>query len=91
MSTWNYRILKHRLSDEARRLSGEDWWFALHEVFYDEEGTPDGYTEKPIDFSCGEDEGAEGVIASLERALNDAREWPVITVEKQWPDKGQSK
>jgi len=38
--TWNYRIIRHK---------GEvSEWLAIHEVFYDDEGNPDGCTENPI-------------------------------------------
>lgn len=65
---WNYRILDH----------GE--WLALHEVYYDDAGEPNGWTVDAITFGAHSDEGAEGVIASLEMALADARKRPVLKV-----------
>ena len=67
---WNYRILEY----------GEDEGFALHEVYYDETGIPNGWTEKPVWFACFAEEGPEGVAKSLEMALADARKHPVLKV-----------
>ena len=45
MTTWNYRLMKisYRLPDGKR----EDR-FAIHEVYYDDDGTPESYTENPV-------------------------------------------
>lgn len=67
---WNYRILDH----------GDH--FALHEVYYDAAGTPNGWTERPIEFVCDTDDGPQGVIGSLEMALADARKHPVLKVKR---------
>ena len=37
--TWNYRVIRHV------EKSGE--WLAIHEVYYDESGKPDGVTQDP--------------------------------------------
>lgn len=68
--TWNYRVLRH-----------PDGALALHEVYYDASGRPDRYTAVPVSFAVDADEGLTGLIASLERALNDARERPILDVE----------
>ena len=65
--TWNYRILRH-----------EDRTFALHEVYYDETGEPRAYTAEPIGFYADEEEGPDAIVASLEMALRDARERPIL-------------
>ena len=38
--TWNHRVLAFENKKEIR--------FQIHEVYYDKEGAPNGYTEKPI-------------------------------------------
>lgn len=68
--TWNYRILRHR-----------DGTLALHEVYYDEQGQPRAYTERPAGFAVDPEDGPEGVQAALETALRDARERPVLDAE----------
>ena len=78
---WNYRILHDEVNDT----------FNLHEVYYDPEGHPNGYTEQAITFGCGSDEGAAGAIASLKMALADVERLPVLkkldfTVEPKSPD-----
>jgi hypothetical protein len=64
---WNYRVLRH-----------EDGTLALHEVFYDEDGKPSMYTTEPISFAVDADEGLSALTESLERALRDAKERPVL-------------
>jgi hypothetical protein len=41
MSSWNYRVMRH----SARNSSGQEW-FAIHEVFYDDNGTPYAASEE---------------------------------------------
>ena len=64
---WSYRVLRH-----------EDGTFALHKVYDDETGEPRAYTAEPIGFCVDEEEGPEGIIASLEMALRDICERPVL-------------
>ncbi len=65
--TWHYRVLRHK-----------DGCLALHEVYCDETGQPDGCTVEPVHIGAHPDEGLAGVIGSLEMALKDARERPVL-------------
>lgn len=65
--TWNYRIIRHT-----------EGHLALHEVYYDDNGKPDRVTAEPITFVAEYGEGTMGLIASLEMALTDARENPVL-------------
>ena len=37
--TWNYRVVKTELDDYIE--------YSIHEVYYDENGEPDGVTENP--------------------------------------------
>lgn len=81
---WNYRVMDF----------GDH--FALHEVFYSEGGGI-SWTESPIYFACGEDEGVDGIIGSLEMALADAkhrspikiRDGAVVTEQPPEPDSSQ--
>lgn len=70
--SWNYRIID----------TGAD--LALHEVYYDDAGQPDGRTAGPATFTAGPEQGVAGIIASLERALEAARTLPVLP--DPWPD-----
>lgn len=60
MGTWNYRIIDH----------GDH--LALHEVHYDDDGKPVGYTAEATSFVADPEEGRAGIISSLRMALGDA-------------------
>ena len=70
MTTWNYRIVRHHYPSPG--------WLAIHEVFYDDAGAPTAMTADPVDFCCDEEEGPEGLVQSLELALADAKNRPVL-------------
>ena len=65
--TWNYRVIRGQSGD-----------LALHEVYYDEAGKPNSYTERPACFGVEADEGIEALIAALETALKDAKLRPIL-------------
>ena len=73
--TWNYRIIYH--SPETVIEVG---WYALHEVYYDRKGKPDGWTKDAITFVSDEEEGPDGVRKSLAMALADAVRLPVLMI-----------
>ena len=73
MTTWNYRIVRHRDGD-----------LALHEVYYAKDGKPSSRTDRPCSFACDAEEGVGGIVASLKRALKDATERPVLN--DPWPE-----
>lgn len=67
--SWNYRVVRYP--------SGE---FGLHEVYYGEDGEPEGWTSRPISFVCDEEEGVDGISKSLAQALRDALCHPVLPI-----------
>ena len=69
--TWNYRVVRHGRGTESE-------WLGLHEVHY-EDGKPVGATAEPVRFVS--DVSIEDLVASLERALSDSRERPVLDFE----------
>lgn len=69
--TWDYRIVKYKSGD-----------FGLHEIFYDENQKVENWTESAVDFKCWEDEGHEGIIKSLEMALECAKTRPILNEEE---------
>lgn len=74
---WNYRIVA--------RLDGT---FGLHEVYYaDDKKTEIAMTSTPVHFATDTEEGPEGIIASLERALKDAKNLPIFEEPEVWPSK----
>ena len=82
--SWNYRIILHDLDPDPERH-----WYGLQEVHY---GMPDdpskpgiGPSKDPITFVCDRDEGKEGIIKSLERALSTLRDpqWGVVLTDSR--------
>ena len=70
---WNHRIM-------ATEYNGEVY-FNIHEVYYDENGTPSGYTENPISV------GGESV-KSIRWTLNKMKEClkkPILYGDDRFP------
>jgi hypothetical protein len=68
MENWNYRVLE--FTDD----NGEHY-YQIHEVYYDNEGHPNSYTENPaIVFSP---DGIDGLISVLDK-MKDALEKPIM-------------
>lgn len=65
--SWHYRVLRH-----------PDGWLALHEVYCDEDGKPNGYTVNPASFGADAEEGLSGIIGALKMALADAERRPIM-------------
>ena len=67
MSYWNHRLVK---DVESGRL-------AIHEVYYDDDGTPTGYTENPVFIDKNRNDDATGVtwikIDCLKKSLLNKR------------------
>lgn len=73
MSYWSYRIIKY----------ADGSGYGLHEVYFSDDGERLGYTEGAITFIADSEEGQEGIILSLERALQDAKTREVLEETKQ--------
>ncbi len=69
--SWSYRIIRHT-----------DGHYALHEVFYGEDGEPNGMTVQPVSFAADAEDGAEGVVEALRMALKDASEREPLPEER---------
>lgn len=65
--TWNYRAVKNPDHD----------WFEIREVYYDQKGEPDSWTEAVE--PCGDT--LEELIADLEYMLKDAKTRPPMTLK----------
>ena len=70
--SWNYRIVK--------RLDGT---YALHEVYYDENGKPWSMTENPTIFVADNDEGPADIREALEMAMK--RDVFIEPKSMSWP------
>ena len=69
MTTWNDRVVRDDEGDVG-----------LHEVYDDDQGTPVMMTEQPVRFVASAEEGVQGLIRSLELALQDAPNRPVLDI-----------
>jgi hypothetical protein len=61
MTHWNYRVM--------RRKRGDEILYGLHEVFYDEEGNTDGWTENPVDVFADSPEELKQTLLWMQIAL----------------------
>lgn len=68
--TWNYRVIEFQFGDETHR--------AIHEVYYDEAGNPNGYAENPASISWNADEDPGAASKILEK-MQVALTKPVLT------------
>ncbi len=73
--SWNYRIVRRKGRDY---LGHDEYYLALHAVYYDSAGKPNGMSENPTTFGADEEEGVDEIISSLELALKSAREKPIL-------------
>ena len=64
---WNNRIIKHEKDDTV--------WYAVHEVFYNDNGGINGYTENPITILG---ETVEEVKSQLKMIMKDIEKHEVI-------------
>lgn len=65
MGTWNYRVIE--FVTPSIEGAPEARWRAIHEVYYDENGRPSGYTESPAVIGWDTDEGDSAPFSILER------------------------
>jgi hypothetical protein len=63
MATWNYRVMKF-IDDDG------ELYHQIHEVYYDKEGHPNGYTENAVSVISNEGiDGLSSVIEKMAKAL----------------------
>ena len=83
--TWNYRAIRHNMPPrKIGDLEFDASYIAIHEVYYDDDGKPEMRSKEPVTFQCDVEDGKEGIIAALERALATIRETDVM--DDPWPD-----
>ena len=77
--SWNYRILAHE--------DGDDLFFQIHEVYYDEEGKVNGYTENGVIVGAESIEGINWVLDKMKECANK----PILSVHNfpnEWSSNG---
>jgi hypothetical protein len=60
--SWNHRILAHK--------DGDEMYFQIHEVYYDKEGKPDGYTANGVSVGAESLDGIKWVLDKMKECVN---------------------
>ncbi len=80
MSHWNYRVIEFN--------DGAEPWYAIHEVYYDDAGEPNGYSAKPaIVIGSNIDGDRDSLRWTLDR-MHEALDQPVLHEADFEPDAG---
>ena len=66
---WNHRILAHK--------DGDEMYFQVHEVYYDDKGKPESYTANGV--SVGDD-SLEGINLILDQ-MKECSKKPILSIE----------
>ncbi len=80
--SWNHRIL----ASKEFHTNGEseiyfEIYFAIHEVYYDKNGVPDGYTANAIKVGSDTIEGIQWTIDKMQECLKK----PILWAEPLFP------
>jgi hypothetical protein len=60
--SWNHRILAHK--------DGDRMYFQIHEVYYDKDGNPDGYTANGVSVGAESLDGINWVLDKIKECTN---------------------
>lgn len=76
--SWNHRIL----ATEEFHLNGEsEIVFSIHEVYYDKEGIPNGYTANPVKLSSDTLKGMKWTLKRIEECMKK----PILRGDDRFP------
>lgn len=64
---WNHRVLAHKYREEV--------YLQIHEVFYDENGIPNGYTAEPITIGAEDIKGIRWTLNKMKECLKKPILW----------------
>ena len=67
MSYWNYRVLATKHDNEV--------YLQVHEVFYTDDGVPNGYTENPVSIGSESVKGIKWQINKIKECLKKPILW----------------
>jgi hypothetical protein len=67
--TWNHRLVKRAHDNEV--------FYAIHEVYYDEQGNPESITQDPV----GVSEQSKGDVMTTLRLMERALTMPTLNYE----------
>ena len=71
--SWNHRVLAHKYEEEI--------YFEIHEVYYDKNGIPNGYKEKPVTIGG---ENIKGMRWSLNK-MKECLKKPILWAGDDFP------
>lgn len=71
--SWNYRILAHQSEEEIH--------LQVHEVYYNDEGQPNGYTENGVAVGAEDLKGIEWVLDKMK----ECSEKPILWAGDKFP------
>ncbi len=69
---WNYRVIEFVDPKEGQ-------WRAIHEVYYDDNGKPEGYTAIPAQLLAFHDSGESRDLRWILDRMREALDRPVLT------------
>lgn len=72
MTTWNHRVI--------RKTNGEEVWYGVHEVFFDEGGEPIMCTKEPLGLYHVDDDPIKKLIEDFDR-MREALDKPILNYE----------
>ena len=75
--TWNHRVIRQRATTQEAELSGEEYFYSIREVFYDEDGKPEFVTMESDDLFGTTLEELKKDIERFTKAL----EQPILNYE----------
>lgn len=73
--TWNYRLLRHPKAKNAN----PEYYYAIHEVFYNKKGEPVGWTENPIDIGSEDPSEIKDILTTM---IIDVHKAPILAIIK---------
>jgi len=83
--SWNHRIL---VTEEKNLVDGSKYpYFQLHEVYYDENGVPNGATKNPITLGAESFEGLEWTVDNIKECLDK----PILWGDSRFPQEYKRK
>ena len=71
--SWNNRVILHDTDADP-----ENWWYGLHEVYYDKAGEIERYTVNAVRFTATYADGPTSIAEQLLTARVDAMNRPLL-------------
>lgn len=70
--SWNHRVLVTEHIDADGKV---ETWYAIHEVYYDENGNPDGSTKRSVDISGNTKKDLAWTLKEMTKCLDKPFLW----------------